>query len=45
MAGIFSIFAPRNRNSLAVWSIALAVILFLSVNILARSKYCVPPPI
>ncbi|MCZ6636712.1 MAG: Gldg family protein [Alphaproteobacteria bacterium] len=38
MAGIFSIFAPRNRNSLAVWSIALAVILFLSVNILARGS-------
>ena len=36
MAGIFSSLASVNRRSLALWSIALAVILFLSVNILAR---------
>jgi ABC-type uncharacterized transport system involved in gliding motility auxiliary subunit len=36
MAGILSALAPKNRHLLAVWSVALAVILFLSVNILAR---------
>lgn len=36
MAGIVSLFAPMSRRSLALCSIVLAVILFLSVNILAR---------
>jgi len=36
MAGIVSPLASVSRRSLAVWSVALAVILFLSVNILAR---------
>ena len=36
MAGIVSSLASISRRSLALWSIALAVILFLSVNILAR---------
>ncbi len=38
MAGIVSIIAKMNRSSLAICSIALAVILFLSVNILARGS-------
>jgi ABC-type uncharacterized transport system involved in gliding motility auxiliary subunit len=36
MASIISPFAALSRRSLALWSIALAVILFLSVNIVAR---------
>ncbi len=36
MAGLDAPIAPKSRRTLALWSIALAVILFLSVNILAR---------
>ena len=36
MAGSSPIFARKNRRSLALWSILLAVILFVSVNIVAR---------
>jgi ABC-type uncharacterized transport system involved in gliding motility auxiliary subunit len=36
MAGIVSLIAPMSRRALALCSIALAVILFLSVNILVR---------
>ena len=37
MAGILSILAPNSRRSLSIWGVVLAVILFLSVNILARN--------
>ncbi len=36
MSGLFDSISRMNRNRLAVWSVALAVILFLSVNVLAR---------